>query len=137
MLSLLRKQRAQQEGTGRDEIEPRGPGKVFLVGTGPGDPDLLTLKAWKLMQTADLVLYDRLVSTDILEMVHADAPLLYVGKTSGYHSRTQEEIHELLLSFAVSGATVLRLKGGDPLVSTFDTCKACDPFFMSHPVKET
>jgi siroheme synthase len=89
MLSLLRKRRAQQEGTGRDEIEPRGPGKVFLVGTGPGDPDLLTLKAWKLMQTADLVLYDRLVSTDILEMVHADAPLLYVGKTSGYHSRTQ------------------------------------------------
>ncbi|CAK9193470.1 unnamed protein product [Sphagnum troendelagicum] len=116
MLSLLRKQRAQQEGTGRDENDPRGPGKVFLVGTGPGDPDLLTLKAWKLMQTADLVLYDRLVSTDILEMVHADAPLLYVGKTSGYHSRTQEEIHELLLSFAVSGATVLRLKGGDPLV---------------------
>jgi len=116
MLSLLRKRRAQQEGTGRDEIDPRGPGKVFLVGTGPGDPDLLTLKAWKLMQTADLVLYDRLVSTDILEMVHADAPLLYVGKTSGYHSRTQEEIHELLLSFAVSGATVLRLKGGDPLV---------------------
>ncbi|CAK9193589.1 unnamed protein product [Sphagnum jensenii] len=116
MLSLLRKRRAQQEGTGRDENDPRGPGKVFLVGTGPGDPDLLTLKAWKLMQTADLVLYDRLVSTDILEMVHADAPLLYVGKTSGYHSRTQEEIHELLLSFAVSGATVLRLKGGDPLV---------------------
>ncbi|KAJ7299608.1 hypothetical protein O6H91_02G011000 [Diphasiastrum complanatum] len=91
-------------------------GNVFLVGTGPGDPQLLTLKALLLMQKADLVLYDRLVSTDILDMVHAGARLLYVGKTSGYHSRTQEEIHQLLLSFAEAGATVVRLKGGDPLV---------------------
>ncbi|KAH7290817.1 hypothetical protein KP509_30G065300 [Ceratopteris richardii] len=93
-----------------------GLGNVFLVGTGPGDPDLLTVKALKLMQTADLVLYDRLVSTEILDLVHAGARLLYVGKAAGYHSRTQDEIHQLLLSFAEAGATVLRLKGGDPLI---------------------
>lgn len=114
VLSLLRTQWAQEEASGSQR--KRGPGNVFLIGTGPGDPDLLTVKALKLMQSAELVLYDRLVSTDILELVHAGARLLYVGKTSGYHSRTQEEIHELLLSFAESGATVLRLKGGDPLV---------------------
>lgn len=88
VLALLRKQWAQEEeATGGKKR--RGPGNVFLVGTGPGDPDLLTVKALKLMQSAELVLYDRLVSTDILELVHADARLLYVGKTSGYHSRTQ------------------------------------------------
>lgn len=88
MLALLRKQWAQEEeATGGKKR--RGPGNVFLVGTGPGDPDLLTVKALKLMQSAELVLYDRLVSTDILELVHAGARLLYVGKTSGYHSRTQ------------------------------------------------
>lgn len=114
VLSLLRAQWAQEEAGGSKR--KRGPGNVFLVGTGPGDPDLLTVKALKLMQSAELVLYDRLVSTDILDLVHAGARLLYVGKTSGYHSRTQEEIHELLLSFAECGATVLRLKGGDPLV---------------------
>ncbi|KAG0586082.1 hypothetical protein KC19_2G062600 [Ceratodon purpureus] len=114
VLSLLRTQWAQEEASGSQR--KRGPGNVFLVGTGPGNPDLLTVKALKLMQSAELVLYDRLVSTDILDLVHDGARLLYVGKTSGYHSRTQEEIHELLLSFAESGATVVRLKGGDPLV---------------------
>lgn len=114
VLALLRTQWAQEEASGSSR--KRGPGNVYLIGTGPGDPDLLTVKALKLMQSAELVLYDRLVSTDILELVHSGARLLYVGKTAGYHSRTQEEIHELLLSFAESGATVLRLKGGDPLV---------------------
>ncbi|GAA0158504.1 methyltransferase [Lithospermum erythrorhizon] len=85
-------------------------GNVFLVGTGPGDPELLTIKALKVIQSADLLLYDRLVSNDVLNMVGPDAKLL------GYHSRTQEEIHQLLLSFAEAGATVVRLKGGDPLV---------------------
>ncbi|XP_050212030.1 S-adenosyl-L-methionine-dependent uroporphyrinogen III methyltransferase, chloroplastic [Mercurialis annua] len=93
-----------------------GPGDVFLVGTGPGDPELLTLKAVRVIESADLLLYDRLVSNDVLELVGPNARLLYVGKTAGYHSRTQEEIHELLLSFAEAGATVVRLKGGDPLV---------------------
>lgn len=112
MLRVLREKR-ESEGCGGGHC---GPGKVFLVGTGPGDPELLTLKAVRVIQSADLLLYDRLVSEDVLDLVGADARLLYVGKTAGYHSRTQEEIHELLLSFAEAGATVVRLKGGDPLV---------------------
>eukprot|EP00249_Psilotum_nudum_P013132 c24168_g1_i1 orf=126-1358(+) len=113
VLKLLRDKWKGQSAGGR---ERKGPGEVFLVGTGPGDPELLTLKALRLMQTADLVLYDRLVSPDILDMVHTGARLLYVGKAAGYHSRTQDEIHELLLNFAEAGATVVRLKGGDPLL---------------------
>jgi siroheme synthase len=62
---------------------------VFLVGTGPGDPGLLTLRAVQLMQTADVVLYDRLVSDDILQLVHGGARMVYVGKQAGYHTRTQ------------------------------------------------
>lgn len=109
MLKLLRNQR----DTKNSQRKKRS---VYLVGTGPGDPELLTLKAFRLMQTADLVLYDRLVSTNIMDMVQPGARLLYVGKTAGYHSRTQDEIHQLLLNFAEAGATVVRLKGGDPLV---------------------
>jgi len=109
MLKLLRNQ-------GGNENSQRKKRNVYLVGTGPGDPELLTLKAFRLMQTADLVLYDRLVSTNIMDMVHPGARLLYVGKTAGYHSRTQDEIHQLLLNFAEAGAAVVRLKGGDPLV---------------------
>jgi hypothetical protein len=73
-----------------DSVNSRaGPGKVFLVGTGPGDPGLLTLRAVQLMQTADVVLYDRLVSDDILQLVHGGARMVYVGKQAGYHTRTQ------------------------------------------------
>ncbi|CAH8325996.1 unnamed protein product [Eruca vesicaria subsp. sativa] len=111
LLEVLREKR-ERGCSGRN----CGPGDVFLVGTGPGDPELLTLKAVRVIQSADLLLYDRLVSNDVLELVAPDAKLLYVGKTAGYHSRTQEEIHELLLCFAEAGATVVRLKGGDPLV---------------------
>ncbi|XP_057955537.1 S-adenosyl-L-methionine-dependent uroporphyrinogen III methyltransferase, chloroplastic [Malania oleifera] len=112
LLRVLRQKRIDEGSDGRK----KGPGNVFLVGTGPGDPELLTLKAVRVIQSADLLLYDRLVSNDVLNLVGPDARLLYVGKTAGYHSRTQEEIHELLLSFAEAGATVARLKGGDPLV---------------------
>ena len=91
-------------------------GKVYLVGTGPGDPGLLTLKAFHLMQTADVVLYDRLVSPAILDLVHDGAHMLYVGKQAGFHTRTQDEIERMLLGFAAKGASVVRLKGGDPLV---------------------
>ncbi|CDP07712.1 unnamed protein product [Coffea canephora] len=111
LLQVLKEKRENEVGIGK-----RGPGNVFLVGTGPGDPELLTIKALRVIQSADLLLYDRLVSNDVLDLVSPDARLLYVGKTAGYHSRTQEEIHELLLSFAEAGATVVRLKGGDPLV---------------------
>ncbi|KAF3622207.1 Siroheme synthase [Capsicum annuum] len=111
MLQVLREKR--EGGGGGDR---RGPGNVFLVGTGPGDPELLTVKALRVIQNADLLLYDRLVSNEVLDLVGPHARLLYVGKTAGYHSRTQEEIHELLLSFAEAGANVVRLKGGDPLV---------------------
>lgn len=114
--NLLQVLREKREKGGDGESGKGGPGNVFLVGTGPGDPELLTLKALKVIQSADLLLYDRLVSNDVLDLVRPDARLLYVGKTAGYHSRTQEEIHELLLSFAEVGANVVRLKGGDPLV---------------------
>ncbi|ONI20274.1 hypothetical protein PRUPE_2G005900 [Prunus persica] len=113
LLQVLRGKRESEGGCGSGKC---GPGNVFLVGTGPGDPELLTLKAYRVIQNADLLLYDRLVSNDVLELVGSGARLLYVGKTAGYHSRTQEEIHELLLSFAEAGANVVRLKGGDPLV---------------------
>eukprot|EP00897_Mesotaenium_endlicherianum_P004233 jgi/Mesen1/3838/ME000207S02849 len=113
VLGMLKKRHAEESS---GEGGARGPGSVYLVGTGPGDAELLTVKALRLLQSAHLVLYDRLVSTDILDLIHPGARLLYVGKTSGYHSRTQEEIHELLLAFAEAGATVVRLKGGDPMV---------------------
>eukprot|EP00884_Botryococcus_braunii_P005911 jgi/Botrbrau1/15320/Bobra.0319s0006.1 len=92
------------------------PGKVYLVGTGPGDPGLLTLRALQLMQTADVVLYDRLVSPEILDLIHGGARMVYVGKQKGMHTRTQEEIHDLLHQWASDVPVVLRLKGGDPFI---------------------
>lgn len=75
-----------------------GPGNVFLVGTGPGDPELLTLKAVRVIQSADLLLYDRLVSNDVLDLIGPNARLLYVGKTAGYHSRTQVKKYLYILA---------------------------------------
>lgn len=92
------------------------PATVHLVGTGPGDPGLLTLSAVSLMSRADVVLYDRLVTPEILSYVNPSARMIYVGKTAGFHTRPQEEIHALLHSFAEKGETVVRLKGGDPFV---------------------
>lgn len=89
---------------------------VHLVGTGPGDPELLTLKAVRLMARADVVLYDRLISGEILDFVSDSCLMIYVGKEKGLHTRSQGEIHELLYRFCASGATVVRLKGGDPYV---------------------
>jgi len=90
------------------------PAKVTLVGAGPGDPDLLTLKAARALAGASIVLYDHLVSKDVLGLVRPGADLVYVGKESANHTLPQEDICELMIRLARGGRPVLRLKGGDP-----------------------
>jgi len=91
-------------------------GKVYLVGAGPGDPELLTLKAARILASAGVVLYDALVSKDVLAMISRDAQLIDVGKRAGTKLLTQEEINCLLISYAKNNNVVVRLKGGDPLL---------------------
>src|SRR5207342_1321714 len=96
--------------------EAKATGSVALVGAGPGDPGLLTLRALRLLNQADVILHDRLVSKEILALARRDAEFIEVGKEAGNHHTTQEQIHALMLEHARAGRRVVRLKGGDPFV---------------------
>ena len=91
-------------------------GKVYLIGAAPGDTDLLTLRAVRILQAADVVLHDALVSREVLELANPRGRLIHVGKRRGRESFTQEEIHFLLVYSAAMAGTVVRLKAGDPLI---------------------
>lgn len=95
---------------------PPQPAKVTLVGAGPGDPELLTLKAARALQACSLVMYDHLVGKDVLDLVPRQADRIYVGKEAGHHTLTQAGIIELMVRLARAGRPVLRLKGGDPYI---------------------
>ena len=91
-------------------------GLVYLVGAGPGDPELITVKGLRCLRAAEVIVYDRLVSPDLLEEASPHAERVFVGKASGYHTLPQEEINALLIALARLGRTVVRLKGGDPFL---------------------
>src|SRR3972149_296439 len=91
-------------------------GKVYLVGAGPGDPKLLTVRAMELLSKADVIVYDRLVGTSILKLSPKTARKIYVGKRTGNHEVPQNKINEILVTAALEGKVVVRLKGGDPFL---------------------
>lgn len=105
----------EQQNAGGAKVAPQA-GRVALVGAGPGDPDLLTLKAARMIGEADVLFVDRLVGRRILPMVNDSAEVVFVGKSKGEHSVPQDQIHELMIEAARAGKFAVRLKGGDPFV---------------------
>ncbi len=109
-------------GSGQPALERKkghkltGAGKVYLIGGGPGDPELITLKAARILSESDVVLYDRLINDKILKHCRSDAQKIFVGKTSGNHPVDQNEIHSLLVNYAREYRIISRLKGGDPMI---------------------
>ena len=120
--NILKKAHSNKKFTAKD-IDPlikkrlsKSDGEVYLVGAGPGDKDLLTLRALQLMQQCDICIYDNLVSNDVLELVRRDAEMIYAGKKRDQHTLEQATINVLLMKHAKEGKRVLRLKGGDPFI---------------------
>ena len=116
---VLAGKEGQAEASLQAQLQDTAPyhrGEVYLLGAGPGDPDLMTFKAQRLLQSADVVLYDRLVAPGILEMARRDAERIYVGKARSEHAVPQAQINQLLVTLAQQGKRVVRLKGGDPFI---------------------
>jgi len=97
-------------------INPKKPGKVYLIGAGPGNPKLITVRGMELLSAADVVVNDRLANPRLLEYVRPECEIIYAGKASRDHYLTQDEIIQVLIDRALHGKTVARLKGGDPFV---------------------
>ena len=99
-----------------DKQNPLAAGKVWLIGAGPGDPDLLTVKAARLIAQADVLVFDHLVGSGIMDLARPDARRIYAGKEASNHTLPQESINNLLVDLAREGLSVVRLKGGDPFI---------------------